>query len=219
MQKNERWTEELAIIANIISKLPLEKTIKWGADVFTFNGKNVVSYGGFKNFFGIWFYNGVFLKDKYKVLVSAQSKTKQLRQWRFTSKNEIDEKKITEYIKEAIEIEKKGLKIKAEKFTPVPIPELLEKELDKDKNPNIKRAVIEGLRIWTNRPYFKDNPTRAIQLISEHKSDDSEYLRKPVGNALRDIFKKHADKVLEEISTWDLTNNKTAFTYKLVIGK
>jgi len=28
MQKNERWTEELAIIANIISKLPLEKTIK-----------------------------------------------------------------------------------------------------------------------------------------------------------------------------------------------
>jgi len=76
MQKNERWTEELAIIANIISKLPLEKTIKWGADVFTFNGKNVVSYGGFKNFFGIWFYNGVFLKDKYKVLVSAQSKTK-----------------------------------------------------------------------------------------------------------------------------------------------
>jgi 3-methyladenine DNA glycosylase AlkC len=88
-----------------------------------------------------------------------------------------------------------------------------------DKNPNIKRAVIEGLRIWTNRPYFKDNPTTAIQLISEHKSDDSEYLRKSVGNALRDIFKKHADKVLEEISTWDLTNNKTAFTYKLVIGK
>jgi len=111
------------------------------------------------------------------------------------------------------------LKIKAKKFTPVPIPELLEKELDKDKNPNIKRAVIEGLRIWTNRPYFKDNPTTAIQLISEHKSDDSEYLRKSVGNALRDIFKKHADKVLEEISTWDLTNNKTAFTYKLVIGK
>ena len=134
MQKNEKWIEELAIIATIISKLPIEKTTKWGANVFTYNGKNVMSYGGFKNFFGIWFYNGVFLKDKYKVLVAAQSKTKSLRQWRFTSKNEIDKKKITEYINEAIEIEKKGLKIKAEKFTPIPISELLETELNKDQN-------------------------------------------------------------------------------------
>lgn len=88
-----------------------------------------------------------------------------------------------------------------------------------DKNPNVKRAVIEGLRIWTSRPYFKENPAIAIQLISRHKSDDSEYLRKSVGNALRDIGKKHTDKVLDEISTWDLANKKTAFTYKLAKGK
>jgi len=88
-----------------------------------------------------------------------------------------------------------------------------------NKNPNIKRAVIEGLRIWTSRPYFKDNPMIAIQLISEHKSDNSEYLRKSVGNALRDIGKKHTDIVLAEIATWDLTNKKTEFTYKLTIPK
>ena len=28
-----------------------------------------------------------------------------------------------------------------------------------DPNPNIKRAVTEGLRIWTGRPYFKDHPS------------------------------------------------------------
>ncbi|MGV7105018.1 DNA alkylation repair protein [Flavobacterium sp. U410] len=88
-----------------------------------------------------------------------------------------------------------------------------------DKNANIKRAVIEGLRIWTSRPYFKDNPNVAIQLISSHKSDDSEYLRKSVGNALRDISKKHPEKVLVETSTWDLTDKKTAFTYKLTKTK
>ena len=43
-----------------------------------------------------------------------------------------------------------------------------------DENPNVKRAVTEGLRIWTSRPYFKDNPEVAIRLISRHKSDDSE---------------------------------------------
>ncbi|WP_018626310.1 HEAT repeat domain-containing protein [Niabella aurantiaca] len=88
-----------------------------------------------------------------------------------------------------------------------------------DENPKVKRAVIEGLRIWTNRPYFKDNPTIAIQLISEHKSDDSEYLRKAIGNALRDISKKDTDKVLAELSTWDLTNEETEFVYKLAKGK
>ena len=89
----------------------------------------------------------------------------------------------------------------------------------KDKNVNVKRAVVEGLRIWTSRPYFKEEPTTAINLISQHKSSDSEYLRKSVGNALRDISKKHRDLVQNEISTWDLTNQKIAFTYKLAKGK
>lgn len=88
-----------------------------------------------------------------------------------------------------------------------------------DENPNVKRAVIEGLRIWTSRPYFKDHPAVAIELISQHKADDSEYLRKSVGNALRDIGKKYPDLVLAEISTWDLTYKKTEFTFKLAKGK
>ena len=131
MLDNERWTKELEMLAGIISKQPLDKTIKWGGEVFTYNGKNVVSYGGFKNFFTLWFFNGVFLKDKYKVLVAADSKTKSLRQWRFTAIDLIDEKKITSYIKEAIEVEKQGLKIKPEKFKPLPVPSILVKEFKK----------------------------------------------------------------------------------------
>lgn len=131
MQKDTKWKEELALISNILNKLPFQKTVKWGADVFTYEGKNVASYGGFKNFFTIWFYNGVFLSDPYKVLINAsEGKTKSLRQWRFTSKEEIDEKKIIRYLKEAIEIEKKGLKVETSPFFPVPIPELLSNELE-----------------------------------------------------------------------------------------
>ena len=88
-----------------------------------------------------------------------------------------------------------------------------------DKNPKIKRATIEGLRIWTSRAYFKDNPLVAIELISKHKSDESEYLRKSVGNALRDIRKKYPEEVLFEISNWNLSNKRIEFTYKLVNGK
>lgn len=134
MDKINQWSEELERIASILNKFDLIKTVKWGADVYTYNGKNVVSYGGFKNFFTLWFHNGVFLKDKYRVLINAQEgKTKSLRQWRFTSMKEIDEKKITEYVREAIEIEKQGLKIAPVRSTPVEMPELFATALHKNK--------------------------------------------------------------------------------------
>ena len=152
MQNNKQWTEELENLASIINKIPLEKTIKWGAEVFTYNGKNVVSYGGFKNYFMLWFFNGVFLEDKYKVLVNAQEgKTKSLRQWRFTSIDEIDENKITEYINEAIEIEKKGLKISPDKFVAIPISEILEKEFKNDKT---LKSAFEKLTPGKQKEYI-----------------------------------------------------------------
>ena len=55
-----------------------------------------------------------------------------------------------------------------------------------DTNPNVRRAVSEGLRVWTSRPYFKDNPAVAINLLSTRKNDNSEYVRKSIGNALKD---------------------------------
>lgn len=84
-----------------------------------------------------------------------------------------------------------------------------------DNNPNVIRAVTEGLRIWTSRPFFKENPSVAIALISKHKAHESEYLRKSVGNALRDISKKHAGLIQQEVRQWDLSNPKILFTYNL----
>lgn len=131
--ENPKWQEEVIQLKQILDQAPLEKKIKWGAEVYTFDGKNVVSCGGFTHFFTLWFYNGVFLKDPYKVLVNAnEKKTKSLRQWRFDSKEEINAKKILEYVYEAIEIEKKGLKIKPSKFTPIQAGVLLQEALNSD---------------------------------------------------------------------------------------
>lgn len=134
MQNNGNWPAESEFIANLLDGTELEKTTKWGSDVYVYQGKNVVSYGGFKHYFSIWFYNGVFLEDQRKVLVSAsEGKTKSLRQWRFNSITDMDATMILQYVKEAIEIEKKGLKIKPEKFAPIPIPELLSEALKSNK--------------------------------------------------------------------------------------
>ena len=96
----------------------------------------MVGVGGFKNFFTLWFFNGVFLKDKKKHLVNANAGvTKSLRQWRFTSKKEINETEILAYIQEAIENEKQGKIIKPEKSKEtVTIPAILQNELDANIN-------------------------------------------------------------------------------------
>lgn len=82
-------------------------------------------------------------------------------------------------------------------------------------NPNTRRAVTEGLRIWTSRPYFKENPQEAIKRLAPLKEDASEYVRKSVGNALRDISRKFPELIKEELKTWNLETKEIKQVYKL----
>jgi len=85
----------------------------------------------------------------------------------------------------------------------------------RDKNPNVRRAVTEGLRIWTARPYFKDHPQAAIDLLSRLKDDESDYVRRSTGNALRDISRKHKDLIRAEVKTWDVDDRHVKQIYDL----
>ena len=100
-------------------------------------------------------------------------------------------------------------KIGYEKSLPV-IDEWLNSE-----NPNTRRAVVEGLRIWTSRPYFKENPNEAIRRIANLKDDSCEYVRKSVGNALRDISKKFPYLIKIELENWNLESKEINQVYKL----
>ncbi|SUU92591.1 DNA alkylation repair enzyme [Anaerococcus octavius] len=100
-------------------------------------------------------------------------------------------------------------KIGYEKALPI-IDEWLEND-----NPNTRRAVTEGLRIWTSRPYFKENPNEAIERLVNLKEDSSEYVRKSVGNALRDISKKFPELIKNELVSWDLQSKEINQVYKL----
>ena len=82
--------------------------------------------------------------------------------------------------------------------------------------PNARRAVTEGLRIWTSRAYFKDHPEEAIRRLAALKEDPSEYVRKSVGNALRDISKKFPDFIRKEVETWSLDSKEIKQVYRLI---
>ncbi|MFD2567732.1 YdeI/OmpD-associated family protein [Pseudotenacibaculum haliotis] len=132
IEKKTDWSKELITLRNIMHQLPVEETVKWGSPFYTNGGKNIVGMSAFKNYFGLWFIQGATLKDEKKVLINAQEgKTSAMRQWRFNSIDEIDEKLIKEYVLEAIENKDQGKVIKPKK-KPLIIPELLQKALDND---------------------------------------------------------------------------------------
>lgn len=182
--KTNQWENEIEQLHAIIRKTPLVETTKWGGPVYTYNNKNVLGIGGFKSYFGIWFYNGVFLKDEKKVLINAnEENTKSLRQMRFNSANEIDEKLILSYIIEAIEIEEKGLAIPKEKKETI-IPEILENELDKNSelknkfntfSPYKQREFIEHITSAKQEKTQMARLEKIIPMILEEKGLNDKY--------------------------------------------
>ncbi len=121
--KKTQWKDALEKLRSILLSTEMVETIKWGAPTYTVNGKNVIGLGAFKSYVGIWFYQGVFLKDDQKKLINAQEgKTKALRQWRFASVDEIDNDLVFQYVLEAIQNQKEGKEIKPEKSEAIKMP-------------------------------------------------------------------------------------------------
>lgn len=160
--KVNKWEEELLFLKSIIDKTELVETIKWGAPIYVYNKRNVIGIGGFKDYFAIWFLNGVFLKDEKKKLINAQEdKTKSMRQWRFTSKDEVNEKEVLEYILEAIENEKQGKILKPTKKEAI-VSELLQKEMD------LNPALTEAFQKFT--PYKQYEFLEYIESAKQEKT-------------------------------------------------
>ena len=176
---------ELIILRDLLADSELEEEVKWGVPCYTLNGKNVVGIGAFKSYVGLWFYQGVFLKDPKKVLINAQEgTTKALRQWRFQQASDIDPKLVKAYIEEAIQNQKDGKEMKAVKAKKVDIPAELKSALNSD---NKLKDKFEQLTPGKQREYSehigsaKQEKTRtsrlekAIPLILEGKGLHDKY--------------------------------------------
>ncbi|MBQ4819076.1 DUF1801 domain-containing protein [Aquimarina sp. MMG016] len=153
ISKKSEWKDALEKLRSIMLSTELVETVKWGIPAYTVNGKNVVGIGAFKSYVGIWFYNGVFLKDTEKKMINAQEgKTKGLRQWRFNSVHEIDENLVLQYVKEAIQNQKEGKEIKPEKSKPIDIPVELANALE--ENSDLKKS-FEELTPFKQKEYIE----------------------------------------------------------------
>lgn len=127
IQKAKNWQAEMTLLRSICLECHLTEVIKWGKPCYTYNDKNIVIIQNFKNHCDLGFFNGASLSDLKQLLVKAGEHTQSGRQLRFDNVEDIKKKKslIKAYIKEAIENEKKGIKINVEDIPAIePVNEL-----------------------------------------------------------------------------------------------
>lgn len=116
IQKAKNWQDEMTLLRSILLECNLTEVIKWGKPCYTSNDKNIVIIQAFKQHCDLGFFNGASLTDLKQLLVKAGEHTQSGRQFRFENLEDIKKKRalIKAYVKEAIENEKKGIKITVE---------------------------------------------------------------------------------------------------------
>jgi len=129
--KESLWQNAYVELREIILSCKLEEELKWGCPCYTYEGSNIVLIHGFKNYCALLFMQGALIKDPKNILIQQTKNVQAARQIRFTSTNEIITLKSTikVYIKEAIAIDKAGLKVELKKTTEFEMPKEFEQTL------------------------------------------------------------------------------------------
>ncbi|WP_348261189.1 DUF1801 domain-containing protein [Telmatobacter sp. DSM 110680] len=138
--ESKNWREELRRLRDILLDSELTEEFKWDQPCYTFEGKNVAILHGLKESCAFAFFKGALLKDVHGVLTSPGLNTQSGRWIKFTSVREIAEMKsvLKAYIREAIKVEKAGLKVKLRKTSDLKVPE--EFQILLDEFPKLKTA-------------------------------------------------------------------------------
>jgi uncharacterized protein YdeI (YjbR/CyaY-like superfamily) len=168
MAYRERWEAEIAEMRRVLAGFPMKEECKWGKPTYTVDGKNIVIMQGFKEYFGLGFFQGALLKDPKKVLVQL-GQVHAGRVMKFTSVKDITAKAATirAYVREAIAVEKAGLRMEQRKTSDFPVPEELTERFRRDAR--FKRA-FEALTPGRQRSYLyhfaaaKQSATRVARI-------------------------------------------------------
>lgn len=138
LENAKKWQQELTLLRSIILDCVLTEELKWKQPCYTFQNKNVLIIGGFKENCFISFFKGALLQDQEKLLVSPGENSQSARMIKFTNTDQISELTpiLKAYIFESIEVEKAGLKVELKKDVELVLIEELEEVLKNDSKLN-----------------------------------------------------------------------------------
>ncbi|MCE2681639.1 MAG: YdeI/OmpD-associated family protein [Cryomorphaceae bacterium] len=153
LEKAKKWQAEMKLLREIVLECSLTEEFKWRQPCYSINGKNVLFVSSFKDYGVLAFFKGVLLADQAKILARSGENTQGMRMIRFTNCEQIKalRSEIKQYIFEAVEIEKAGLKVpKTDVASPSYPAELVEVF---DKNAEYQEA-FEKLTPGRQRAYI-----------------------------------------------------------------
>ncbi len=167
--KNKKWQEEIEALRAVVLGCGLTEELKWGCPCYTSPEGNIVLIHVFKDYCALLFFKGVLLKDAGGILIQQTPNVQVARQARFTSVQEIIKMKSTlrAYIREAIGVEKAGVKVPLKKTKEFAVPEEFQHKLDelpaleasfKALTPGRQRAYL----LYFSQP--KQSKTRAARV-------------------------------------------------------
>jgi uncharacterized protein YdeI (YjbR/CyaY-like superfamily) len=147
--KAKKWQEEYDRLRMIVLDCGLTEELKWGCPCYTIptgsskqgsENSNIVLIHGFKEYCALLFMKGALLKDKKGILIQQTENVQAARQIRFKHVDEIVDMESTlkSYIKEAVKVEKAGLKVPLKKASEFKMPEEFQHVLD--ENAALKKA-------------------------------------------------------------------------------
>jgi uncharacterized protein YdeI (YjbR/CyaY-like superfamily) len=168
MAYRERWQAEIAAMRRVLAGFAMKEERKWGKPTYTLEGKNIVIIQGFKEYVALGFFRGALLKDPKKVLVRL-GQTHAGRVMKFTSAKDVTARAATikAYVREAIAVEKAGLRMKPKRNSDLPVPDELRERFRMD--PRFKRA-FDALTPGRQRSYLyhfaaaKQSATRTARI-------------------------------------------------------
>ncbi len=163
------WSDEFRALRAIALETGLAEELKWGHPCYTLDGKNVFLMHGFKEYCALLLHKGALLKSGDGLLIQQTSNVQSARQIRFTSVGEIAKQKrsVVKILKEAIEIEKAGLKVELKPTKAFAMPEEFKAKLK--AAPALKKA-FESLTPGRQRGYLlhfgsaKQSATRTARI-------------------------------------------------------
>lgn len=152
-KKDTKWQEEYERLRAIVLDCGLTEELKWGCPCYTLEGNNIVLIHGFKEYCALLFHKGVLLKDSKKILIQQTANVQAARQIRFKHVDQITDMESTlkSYIKQAIKLEKAGVKVQLKNTAEFTMPDEFKKKLD--KNRTLKKA-FEALTPGRQRGYL-----------------------------------------------------------------
>ena len=133
VSRAKAWRGEIQKLRAILLECGLDEDLKWGKPCFLLAGSSVAIIQPFEAHCSLRFFKGALRQDTHGALRTQGQNTQSAMRLEFTSEAQVSKAVVKSYVKQAIALEKAGLKVDFKAKRELELPEELIRILQKDR--------------------------------------------------------------------------------------